>query len=68
MYAVEFEADIRNGVVKIPDEFVRLKNTHARVVVLVDEADANPDTHALSDHSASTIGDWRAPDEDDVWT
>ena len=34
MNAIEFEADIQNGVVKIPDEYGHLKNRHARIVVL----------------------------------
>jgi hypothetical protein len=34
MHAIEFEADIQNGVVKIPDEYAHLKNRHARIVVL----------------------------------
>ena len=37
MYAIEFEADIENGVVRIPIEYSRLANSHARVVVMVDE-------------------------------
>ena len=36
MYAIEFEADIRNGVVKIPSEYSRLSNSHAKIVVMVD--------------------------------
>lgn len=34
MHAIEFETDIQNGVVKIPDEYGYLKNRHARIVVL----------------------------------
>lgn len=34
MHAIEFEADIQNGVVKIPDEYGHLMNRHARIVVL----------------------------------
>ncbi|MGE6606411.1 hypothetical protein ACQKE4_07800 [Halomonas sp. NPDC076908] len=34
MHAIEFETDIQNGVVKIPDEYGHLKNRHARIVVL----------------------------------
>ena len=34
MYAIEFEADIRDGVVKIPEAYSQLKNGHARIVVL----------------------------------
>lgn len=40
MYAIEFEADIRDGVVKIPEEFAHLKNSHAKIVVVVDEQEA----------------------------
>ncbi|OZT73058.1 hypothetical protein [Vreelandella boliviensis] len=45
MHAIEFEMDIQNGMVKIPDEYEHLKNRHARIVVLYentsDEADAS---------------------------
>ncbi|OOC11202.1 MULTISPECIES: hypothetical protein [Thioalkalivibrio] len=69
MYAIEFETDIRDGVVRIPGEYARLNNTHARVVVLVDDGDAkDADVQAFSEHSASTIDEWREPAEDDVWT
>lgn len=36
MYAIEFETDIQNGLVKIPEKYTRLKNGHARIVVLYD--------------------------------
>jgi len=36
LYAIEFEADIRDGVVKIPEQYQLLKNGHARIVVLYD--------------------------------
>jgi hypothetical protein len=68
MYAVEFETEIRDGVVKIPDKYARLKNAHARVVLLVEEPAADTEVSAFSEHSASTIEEWRAPSEDDVWT
>ncbi len=67
MYAVEFETDIRNGMVKIPDQYARLKNAHARVVLLVEEPDADTDLKAFTEHSASGIAEWRAPSEDEVW-
>ncbi|MCL5424618.1 MAG: hypothetical protein M1154_03050 [Gammaproteobacteria bacterium] len=38
MHAIEFEADIQNGMVKIPDEYAHLKNRHARIVVLYENA------------------------------
>ncbi len=34
MNAIEFEADIEDGIVKIPEEYGYLKNRHARIVVL----------------------------------
>ena len=37
MYAVEFEADIRNGIVKIPEIYRQLNNAHAKVVVMVSD-------------------------------
>jgi len=39
MYAIEFEADIKNGMVKIPAEYTQLEDSHARILVMVsDEA------------------------------
>lgn len=36
MRAIEFEVDIQDGVVRIPDEYAYLKNRHARIMVLYD--------------------------------
>ncbi len=66
MYAIEFEAQIKDGVVKIPEQYARLMNAHARVVVLIDNADQ--ELKAMSEHSASTIDEWKDPQEDEVWT
>jgi len=41
MYAIEFEADIRDGVVKIPETYSQLKNGHARIVVLYETTSSN---------------------------
>ena len=69
MYAVEFEAEIRDGVVRIPEEYARLRNGHARVVVLLDdELEPDSDLKAFSGHSANTIEEWKDPEEDDIWT
>lgn len=35
MYAIEFEADIQNGVVKLPERYSQLDNSHARIVVMI---------------------------------
>jgi hypothetical protein len=37
MYAIEFETEIRDGMVKIPERYARVKNGRARIVVLVSE-------------------------------
>lgn len=37
MYAIEFETDIRDGVVRIPEEYDQIKNSHARIVIMVQE-------------------------------
>ena len=42
MHAIEFEAIIRDGVVKIPEEYAQLKNGHARIVVLYDTRPGEP--------------------------
>ncbi len=70
MYAIEFETDIRDGVMLIPEQYERLRNTHARVVVLIDEGEthSDPEIRAFSNHTAETIEEWRDPTEDEVWT
>ncbi|MBD3655342.1 hypothetical protein [Marinobacter sp.] len=65
MYAIEFETEIRDGIVRIPEQYTRLKNGHARVVVLLDDVD--PDVRAFSNHSAESIEEWKDPREDEVW-
>jgi hypothetical protein len=44
MNAIEFETDIKNGVVKIPEEYGHLKNRHARIVVLYENTTEEPST------------------------
>ncbi len=40
MYAIEFEAPIKNGVIVIPEKFSNLKeNSNAKVIVLIDKAE-----------------------------
>ncbi|MDY6797798.1 MAG: hypothetical protein SVX28_03465 [Pseudomonadota bacterium] len=58
MYAVEFEAEIRDGVVRIPEEYARLRNGHARVVVLLeDESEPASEVRAFSGHSVLVFKD-----------
>lgn len=67
MYAIEFETDIQDGIVKIPEEYRQLKNKHARVVILVQETLLDLELKAFSDHSAATISEWKEAEEDEVW-
>ena len=40
MYAIEFEAPIKNEVIEIPEKFSNLKeNSNAKVIVLIDKAE-----------------------------
>lgn len=64
MYAIEFETEIRDGVVRIPDEYARLKNGRARVVVLVEDSEAESELRAFSSHSAETIDEWKVEDDE----
>lgn len=41
MYTIEFEANIRNGLVKIPDEYRQLENRHAKIVLMVEDERAS---------------------------
>lgn len=67
MYAIEFETDVQDGVVQIPEEYQQLRNKHVRVVVLVKDDDADMELEALSNHSANLVDDWHHPSEDEVW-
>ncbi|MBM7333646.1 MAG: hypothetical protein ABGX87_16915 [Alcanivorax sp.] len=68
MYAIEFETIIRNGIMVVPEQYARLKNTRARVVILVENSESDQEVRALSNHSAGTIEEWTDPEEDEVWT
>ena len=48
MQAIEFEADIQDGMVKIPDEYGELRNRHARIVVLYENCTSEPSKPELS--------------------
>ncbi len=67
MYAIEFETEICDGLVRIPEQYSRLKNGHAKFVVMVEEPSPEFDIEELFNHSASTIDEWKDPDEDKVW-
>jgi hypothetical protein len=67
MYAIEFEADIKDGVVKIPEEYKTLANRHARVVILLEDDYETSDLRAFSDHSAGLVDEWQSTTEDAIW-
>ncbi|MCF8370365.1 MAG: hypothetical protein K9H64_02005 [Bacteroidales bacterium] len=51
MKAIEFETTIKHGLIHIPPRYKSLKNTHAKVIVMVKEnkADGNYDKTLFSE-------------------
>ncbi len=41
MYAVKFEADVRNGLLKIPEKHKELFNKHIEFIAMVDDEKTN---------------------------
>jgi len=41
MYAIEFEADIKNGVIHLPENYQSLNNKHCKIVLLTHEMREN---------------------------
>ncbi len=39
MYAIEFEADIHNGMIKIPSEYKNLNSKHLKIIALLDDSE-----------------------------
>lgn len=37
MHAIEFEADIENGVVRLPENYKKTDRVHAKVILLTEE-------------------------------
>lgn len=68
MYAIEFEADLKDGVLTIPDAYKSLSNQPVRVVILLENQRGDSELRALSNHSASAIEEWHDTAEDEVWT
>ena len=59
MQAIEFETDIQNGVVKIPEEYGYLKNRHARIVVLYENT--TEETNISADQTCLDFASVKAP-------
>ena len=39
MYAIEFQTELNNGIIKVPNEFLKKLHNKVRVIVLDDEID-----------------------------
>lgn len=39
MYAIEFEGDVQNGIIKTPDTYKELNSQHSKVIILFDDSD-----------------------------
>lgn len=39
MYAIEFEADINNGVIQIPSQYKELNSKHVKIIALLDDSE-----------------------------
>ena len=65
MYAIEFEAEIRDGLVKIPERYARVKNGRVRIVVLVSE-DEGPETNASIQEKSINFSDYQIDAFQDV--
>ncbi|MFI3186263.1 MAG: hypothetical protein QX198_09825 [Methylococcaceae bacterium] len=43
MYAIEFEADVHNGMIKIPSQYKELNSKHVKIIALFDDSETfNP--------------------------
>ncbi|MCL7929570.1 hypothetical protein [Halomonas llamarensis] len=62
MYAIEFEADIKNGVVKIPPEYSELQNHHAHIVVMVKDSAISEISDSPLDFSRTEIATFKHQD------
>lgn len=41
MYAIEFEADIQNGMIKLPSQYQAMESKHVKVIALLDNLEEN---------------------------
>lgn len=76
MYAVEFDANIENGIVHIPKKYTNLQEVSAKVTIMIDDSfylnektDQKSDNEilAFSNNSANSIDEWKDEKEDEVW-
>jgi len=62
VYAIEFEADIKDGVLLIPERYRQLKNSHARVLIMVPEEGASGASELSLDLSDCTVEAFKGSD------
>lgn len=39
MYAIQFEADVQNGMIKIPSQYKELDLKHLKIIALLDDSE-----------------------------
>ena len=39
MYAIEFEADVQDGMIKIPSQYKELNSKHVKIIALLDDSE-----------------------------
>ncbi len=73
MNAIEFEADVHNGIIKMPDKYKTL-NKHFRFIAIEDEKkkDVEDNTDWLIEDKEFTAACYNAvidddPEEDAIW-
>jgi hypothetical protein len=65
---IEFQADIKNGIIHIPKKYNYLQQK-AKVVVRCEYPSIQEsDVLAFSNSSANTVDEWKDESEDEVWT
>lgn len=57
MYTIEFEADIKNGMIKIPDKFRLLNSKHIKVVAQIDNLEVNNSSAVTQEEEKSQYSD-----------
>ena len=74
MYAVEFETEIENGIIQIPETYHELQGRrHVKLVIIYEKSVKNDNAleeseiKAFSNHSADLIDEWKDESEDAVW-
>lgn len=67
MYAVEFEADAKNGIIKIPSKHKLLYSKHMKLIALIDDpAKVNSSTNQTDWEKAKKQLGWLKLDKDPV--